>query len=248
MARLFEFSDQAWLPRTIRRCLTDLLQYQAATYRIYAPAIPKLNEMLRRGRCREILDLCSGSGGPLPDLAPHLRARRFTLSDRFPPESAAGACVDARISWLADPLDARDVPLRSHACRTIFASFHHFAPSDARRILASAVAARAPIAVFEFTELRFARLWRLLFAPWLVAGDTWRMRPRRFARLFWTFVVPIVPIVYTWDALVSHLRTYDAGELRALTRGLDGHAWEVGTLPPDSSVMRLTYLVGLPAS
>jgi len=249
MARLFEFSDQAWLPRTFRRFLTDLLEYQATTYRIYDAAIPKLNEALRRAGSREILDLCSGSGGPLRDLTSRLCADRIVLSDRFPvaPPSADGDEME-KISYLAEPLDARDVPPRMAACRTLFASFHHFAAADARRILASAVAARAPIAIFEFTERRFARLWRMAVAPLVVWHDTWRVRPLRWSRLFWSYVVPVMPLLYTWDAIVSHLRTYSPQELRALTAGLSGHDWEIGFLPPESPLMRVTYLIGLPAT
>jgi len=248
MARWFEFSDQAWLPGPIRRCFTELLQFQATTYRNFDAAIPKLNQALRRSRSREILDLCSGSGGPLIDLVPYLHAERFTLSDRFPPARSAGTgAVAPNVAWLDEPLDARAVPPRNAACRTLFASFHHFGAADARRILASAVEARAPIAIFEYTERRFERIWRLLFAPWRVACDTWRMRPRNLARLFWTFVVPVVPLVYTWDALVSHLRTYTPKELRALTAGLTGHAWEIGTIPPGEPLRRIVYLVGVPA-
>jgi len=247
MTRLFEFSDQAWLPRCFRRLLTELLEYQAAAYRIYWPAIPKLNETLRRTNCLEILDLCSGSGGPLVGLHPHLRAKRFTLTDRFPsPPRVTLRTRDSRLTWLQQPLDARDVPPRPGACRTIFSSFHHFGPRDARRILENAVEARAPIAVFEFTERTFARLWRMAYAPLIVLRDTWRMRPRRWARVFWTYVVPLVPLIYTWDAIVSHLRTYSVDELDALTTGLTGHAWEAGKLASDPTCVRVLYLVGLP--
>lgn len=256
MARLFEFSDQAWLPHCFRRLLTELLQFQASDYQLYRTAIPKLNELLGRSRCREILDLCSGSGGPLLDLHPHLCAERVTLSDRFPaaerrdpPSHAAPNAVPSAVNleWLRDPLDARDVPTRWRACRTLFTSFHHFDPANARRILESAVAARAPIAVFEFTECTFSRMWRLLCAPLLVFKDIWRMRPRRAARLFWTYLLPVLPLLYTWDAIVSHLRTYTTQELRTLTAGLHGHEWEVGRLRPHATSCPVTYLIGLPA-
>jgi hypothetical protein len=252
MARLFEFSDQAWLPRCFRRLLTELLQFQSSHYHIYRPAIAKLNELLGRSRCREILDLCSGSGGPLLDLHPYLRAERVTLSDRYPAAERSVPPVDStldapEIEWLPQPLDARDVPIRWRACRTLFTSFHHFDRANARRILESAVAARAPIAVFEFTERTFARMWRLVCAPLLVWIDIWRMRPRNAVRLFWTYVLPVLPLLYTWDALVSHLRTYSTKEMRALTAGLCGHEWEVGTLRPHETRCPILYLIGLPA-
>jgi hypothetical protein len=182
-------------------------------------------------------------------LHPHLCAEAVTLSDRYP--VARPACSlhgGARLRWHDEPLDARAVPPRPGACRTIFSSFHHFDRRDARRILQDAVAARAPIAIFEFTERTFARLWRLTFAPLLVWCDTWRMRPRGFARVFWTYVVPVVPLIYTWDSIVSHLRTYSTSELATLTDGLAGHTWEIGAIPTRFSCLRILYVVGLPAS
>jgi len=249
MARLFEFSDQSWCPRWLRRFLTELLEFQARTFHIYDAAIPKLNEALQRTGRREILDLCSGSGGPLLDLKPHLRAERVTLSDRFPDlHRLGGRWLVDEVSYFPEPLDARDVPRRMAACRTLFTSFHHFDADDARRILSNAVEARAPIAVFEFTEFRFGRLWRMFFAPLRVWIDTWQMRPRSASRFFWTYVVPVVPLVYMWDGFVSHLRTYGPEELRALTAGLSGHDWEIGFLQTELSLMRITYLIGLPAA
>src|SRR5262249_54145464 len=128
----------------------------------------------------------------------------------------------ARRARRPDPMDAVPVDL---LC------FHHFDERNARRILEGAVAARAPIAIFEFTERTFARMWRLVCAPLLVWLDVWHMRPRNASRLFWTYLLPVVPLIYTWDAVVSHLRTYSAKQMRALTAGLAGHEWEIGTLP-----------------
>lgn len=245
MNRLFEFSDQAWLPRIFRDLLTEVLEHQLVTYRVYAPAIPKLNETLRRAGTAEILDLCSGSGGPLPDLRPHLQADRVMLSDRYPNRRAIGAARD--VTYLPDPVDVRDVPRHIKACRTMFTSFHHFPPRDARRILESAAEAGAPIAVFEFTDRAFVGPRLLLTAPWSVLRDTWTMRPRRWSRLFWTYVLPVIPAIYTWDAIVSHRRTYSVDELVALTEGIEGYEWEAGRLPPDAPRGWLTYLIGIPA-
>lgn len=248
MNRLFEFADQPWLPRLFRDLLTELLHYQLDTYRTYWPIIPKLNEALRRSQSTEILDLCSGSGGPLLYLRPYVRAVRFTLSDKYPNRRALQALHDTPdVTYLPYPLDARAAP-RLTACRTLFTSFHHFNPSDARRILQSAVEAQAPIAVFEFTERTFANIRGMLLAPLAVWRDTWQMRPRRLSRLFWTYVAPVIPFLYTWDGIVSHWRTYRVAELRALTEEFTDYAWEVGTLPPEAAYDRITYLIGIPAA
>jgi len=246
MARLFEFSDQRWLPRTFRDLLTELLQHQIVAYGVYAPAVAKLNETLLRTATAEILDLCSGSGGPLPALAPYLLAGRIALSDRFP--RRRGAPDDSRVRYLPDPVDARAVPPGIRACRTMFTGFHHFGARDARRILESAAEAGAPIAVFEFTDRRFARPSTLLTALWSAWRDSWSMRPRRWRRLLWTYLLPVVPAIYAWDCVVSHRRSYSAEELLALTRGIPGHFWEAGRLPGGDPRGGITYLVGVPST
>lgn len=109
-SRLFEFSDQGWLPRILRDLLTEVLRHQLVVHGVYAPAVPKLNETLRRTGTAEILDLCSGSGGPLPSLRSHLQAARVLLSDRYPVRSAPESCAGAPgVAYRPEPLDARAV-------------------------------------------------------------------------------------------------------------------------------------------
>ena len=62
---LFEFEDQPWFPKLFRRFITDLIQYQQTTFDVYTPVVPKIMEIMQKLNCRQIIDLCSGSGGPL---------------------------------------------------------------------------------------------------------------------------------------------------------------------------------------
>ena len=43
----------------------------------------------------------------------------------------------------------------------------------------------------------------------------------RWSRLFWTYLVPALPFVLTFDVVVSLQRVYSVEELRRLTAGLD---------------------------
>jgi hypothetical protein len=245
--RLFEFSDLPWLPSVWRELFTEVLQFQACAYRMYAPAIPLLRAALAESGRTEILDLCSGSGGPLPHLWTHLGAERITLTDRFP---ARRTVEEVRgvpgLAYSAEPVDARAVPPHGRALRTMFTSFHHFGPDDARRILGDAVAAGAPIAVFEFTERRVANYVRMVFSTIGVLFDSWRMRPRTWSRVLWTYLLPVVPLLYLWDGLVSHGRSYRPSDLRALTAPFSTFRWRIGTLASGSPRDRLTYVIGIP--
>ncbi len=61
--------------------------------------------------------------------------------------------------------------------RTLFNSFHHFTPDDARAILRGAVGARQPIAVFEIPERKLSVVLSTLLAPFMVLLATPFIRP-----------------------------------------------------------------------
>jgi len=60
--------------------------------------------------------------------------------------------------------------------------------------------------------------------------------------------VPIVPLVFMWDAFASIMRTYSVAELEGLVAevGDCGYVWEAGTAKTRWP-FRVTYLIGYPA-
>ena len=70
---LFEFGDQPWLPAFLRDAMTD---YLALVYRlsplpgVWAEVIERI---LKATGSEEIVDLCSGSGGPMSLVVAELR-------------------------------------------------------------------------------------------------------------------------------------------------------------------------------
>jgi len=71
---------------------------------------------------------------------------RARLTDLYPnPKSAP----HARISWVADPVDATRVPPNLAGVRTMFSAFHHFRPDAARAILRDAFDRSRAICIFE---------------------------------------------------------------------------------------------------
>ena len=70
--------------------------------------------------------------------------------------------------------------------------------------------------------------------------------PFSWSRLVWTYIIPALPLVLTFDVIVSMLRMYSVSEMRELTAGLDGYHWDIGTVRAWPIPMRLTYLIGMP--
>ena len=74
------------------------------------------------------------------------------------------------------------------------------------------------------------------------------IRPWRRSRIFWTYVIPAIPLVLCIDGVVSCLRTYEPDELLALAAALHGptYRWQAGRAASPLSPIGVTYLVGLP--
>jgi hypothetical protein len=90
-----------------------------------------------------------------------------------------------------------------------------------------------------------------LFVPLVVFAFTPFIRPFRWSRLAWTYLIPIVPFAVLFDGIVSCFRAYSLSELRQLTSGLSqcGYNWDVGEEKywGGFSPVPVTYLIGYPA-
>lgn len=253
---LFELEDQAWFPAVVRDLATDYLHFVGTTYALHRPAVALLGEGLRATKVEHVLDLCSGGSGSIPLLQKDLEAEgltvTFTLTDRFPNQSAfqrAAADAKGRIAFVVEPVDARAVPSGLPGFRTLFNAFHHFRPDDAIAVLRDAERAGQPIGIFEVSERSLRTIVpMLLLTPLLVALATPFIRPFRWRRLLWTYVVPLVPLTCWWDGLVSQLRAYRPAELERLakTAAPETYSWRAGQVPLRSTPGCLTYLLGFP--
>lgn len=252
---LFEIEDQPWCPGVIRDAMTDFLRFLMERFVPYRGAAAILARALAKTGDESIVDLCSGGGGPWLDLIHHIpaaggRPPRVWLTDRFPNLAAFARlrkASDGAMDGDAEPVSAMGVPARLGGFRTLFTALHHFRPGDAHAILADAVRAGQGIAVFEVTRRTPLALLGAQFLPLLVLLFTPFIRPFRWSRLLWTYLVPVLPLAVWFDGTVSCLRTYTTEELRDLVEDLqEGFEWEVGTVRSALLPSRITYLVGLP--
>jgi hypothetical protein len=222
--------------------------------RVYDGLVPRLAAAVKRSRAAQITDLCSGGGGPWPDLLPALRAAGVDvpvcLTDKYPNAAALGRLAGAMPGLRFEPesVSATDVPARLAGFRTLFTAFHHFGPADARAILAAAVRDRQGIFVAEATSRSPAALAMQALVPPAVLALTPAVRPFRWSRLCWTYLVPVLPLAILFDGVVSTLRVYTPGEMVAMARevGGDEYEWEAGIDRPAGSPIPIPYLIGVP--
>jgi hypothetical protein len=258
IARLFEIHEQSWFPQFLRDQFVDSLQMILEVTNTYQPIATLLRSRLEQCGSERVVDLCSGAGGPWPSLVRHFEmhgavAPEVLLTDKYPNTTKLqdlGSPAAKRIHFLSDSIDATRIPRYLRGFRTLFSSFHHLNPAEARGLLQDSVNRRQAIGVFEAPALHTLTLLSLLLIPiatWLFVPFR---RPFRWSRLLWTYLIPVIPFVLFFDGVISCLRAYSVGELQEMTNGIEscGYRWEIGEKAGGLLPVRITYLIGCPQS
>jgi len=266
-----ELHDHPKCPAALRDLFTDALQAVWEFSNSYGPILPRLRKVLAAASATKVLDLCSGGGGPWERLSHQLELEyqlpvHVCLSDKYPnriaferarlrshEQSGSGAqpVPGSRIGFTASPVDATHVPASLCGFRTMFSSFHHFGPTQAREILRDAMVKDRGIAVFELARRDAKTLLAICMMPFLVMLLTPRIRPFLWSRLLWTYLVPVVPMAIGFDGLVSCFRAYGLEELEEMRKEMEEapgpkeYCWELGV--ERTGFLPVTFLIGYPS-
>lgn len=255
---LFEFEDFAWLPEWLRRCVTRLIVVMHRLVGTPQQLSELLDRALTHSSHNRVIDLCSGTGGPmlevhrLLDQKNNSGAPQIVLTDLYPDSHLAASLNqtgrDSGISYLTTPVDARQVEPEQKGVRTLVSSFHHMRPDDARAILQDARANRQPILIYEISDNSppVFLWWVSLPINFLMAlFITPMVRPVTWQQLVFTYLIPVIPLCFAWDGAVSNARTYTHGDMDLLLQGLqaDDYRWEKGTIKGTTNKL---YLLGFP--
>lgn len=262
--QLFEFEDFAWFPSWLRTCLTNLIVVFAKLMGVGEVLSDILAPILKQQKLNNIVDLGSGAGGPMPMVLKTLNAQeglsnvQLTMTDLYPNEDAMtqfGGGKVANINYHTFSVDATQIETAPEGIKTMVNCFHHMPPAKAKQILASAYENKQPILIYELTENKTPFLVWMLFLPLslpivfiMVLFMTPFVRPLTFRQLFFTYMIPIIPIFYAWDGQASMPRMYAMKDLDILLEGLSSseYSWEKGPAKNKKGKAVGTYLLGLP--
>ena len=250
---LFEVMDLPGCPAWLRRMETEYIQAAEGLFDSTAPVADRVAQALRHTGRTELVDLCSGAGGPILDLMQHLRTRglevRAVLTDRHPQPrrwQALAARSGGRLDFVDEPVDATEVPGHLTGLRTLFDGLHHLRPAQVVAVLADAVRTGMPLLALETTQRSWSSLATMALVPAAVWTITPSIRPLSLRRLAATYGVPLLPAVMTWDGVVSTLRTYTVSELRDFAAQVTapGWSWDIGRTRHRG--MPVSWMLGTP--
>jgi hypothetical protein len=250
----FEIHDHPLFPRFLRDLVTEALEAMWNAQDFYGPVAARLRRALDESGATRVVDLCSGGGGPWLRFSRDLAGKdgsapAVLLTDKYPNQRAFQQIQDATgsaINFYPEPVDAMRIPPELAGFRTMFSTFHHFGPGEARAILKDAFDQRQGIAVFEAAKCDFRTLAAVFAVPLLGLRLAPRIRPFRWGRIFWTYCLPAIPFTLWLDGLLSCLRSYSRADMRELVEGMthENYSWEIGE--ERRSLISVRYLVGCP--
>lgn len=253
----FEFEDQPWFPVSIRNSMTEYLRFLFHTFHLYQPVWPILKEELIKTNNSTILDLCSGSGGAMERFYEDLQRTlskevKIVLSDLFPSLLVYQHLHDKTnggITYVAKPLDACAVPVGMEGFRTLFSGFHHFQPEKAKAVITNAIACQKEIGIFDGGNKSIGMMLAIIILhPVLLIFCTPFIKPFRWSRLIFTYLIPVIPFCTVWDGVISIARLYHPEEMLQMASDADVHhhyRWNSGKIK-NKYGLSIAYLIGTP--
>ncbi len=241
---VIEFMDFDWFPNTLRSTMTKLIVVLHRLVGSIDILSSIIGDIYKKTGERQLVDLGSGSGSSMPDVVVELSNRfpeaefRLTLTDLYPDPDFVEAFNKTRhpgALYSRQPLDATRLDLAPPGIKTLVNTFHHMTPQQARSILQSARDSYQPLVIYEMTD-NIVPFWgwvlllpvtvpiMLLIAVLLVPF----VRPLHWQDIFFTYIIPVIPLLVIWDSLVSFLRTYSFDDIRALLpEPEDQYQWKI---------------------
>lgn len=217
MPGLFEFMDCRWLPSSLRVTLRESLECGLSRpFRGYYDwVVEEIKEVVQRHGIEQVVELGAGTAPLTRRLAAdgEMRGVTFIPCDLQPDTAAFRVLAQlypGAVRPIYDTFDfSKPKAWSQDTLLVLSASFHHIPHTRRGRVLESLTMSAGQVMVFE--PLRYAPSSFLLalasFVPAL-ATPMLRSGRGRLRRIIWCWLIPVAPLMLTWDGLISCLRLW----------------------------------------
>jgi hypothetical protein len=235
---LFEFMDQAWLPRSLRATLRDILECgNGRPFRRYYDWV--VGETLRFAAIHQlstIVELGAGTAPITRRLAEDAGSvgKTLVVCDLNPDDvlyEELERKYPGRVAALRESVDF-SMPRRwpEGTLLVLSATLHHIPSHQRPAVLAALLRSADAVLIFEPLRktLTSAAFVLLALVPALLVPALHLHRPGRWRRIFWCWLLPVAPWMFLWDGLVSCWRQWTCAHWMQAIR--DVHPTAASTL------------------
>jgi len=215
---LFEFNDHPSVPVAVRKTLLEQLESCNTIFRPYYRQVSEaVLSHASESDAKMIVELGAGTA-PLSKLMAEdagSEGIRLVACDLFP-DKAAYRELETRypdkVTGMEDPVDFGQPRRWPPSTVLVLCAAMHHVPSQLRPAVIEALSASADqVMVFEPVRKTALSMFFVLFGvfPPLLLPLCYLHKPGRLRRLLWCWLLPVVPVMTLWDALVGCLRQWN---------------------------------------
>lgn len=216
-----QITNTSWFPKILTKCIYEFMTWFVSKVSAAKPFLPVVNEGLTYSDQIVIIEKEGGAGFETLD----------PLLDQSIPRSF---------------ISQEDIG--QEGLYLMVNSFHQLNPPEAKNILKKVFEINQPIVIVEGNN---DSLWQVfgmtVIVPLTVILTAPFVKPFRVARLLFTYLLPILPIVTFLDGFMALFKLYNPADLNELVVDLksDNYQWKSGKMD-NGRGGKIIYLIGHP--
>lgn len=250
--RIPEFADLTWMPELYQKYVQEALvfSYEMLPTFLFKPWAEHMYQFLKKQNIKSITVLGAGAGGPIFKLHRYFLSKGLRvpikLTDLKPnPESVP--ISDELLTYDLGSVNAFDARATDSSNATVMIGcFHHFDQEDSRKLLKHFQAQKSQVYILEVSTRNWLNLFSnfLFLLPCTLSAPF--IRPFRWSRILFSWILPLFPIMFVLDGVLSGLRTYSKDEFLGLTEPSPHYQWQITDFSFVGGLFKLRSYVGTP--
>lgn len=224
--RLFEFGDLNCMPDWYHIYLRKYLTFFYRVFGYYKLWVPDFANFIKKIKKQKLMECCSGSGDALVLIDSQLDKKEFDtinyiLSDIRPnPEfyTRFNITPNGRFNYIEDPVDITQETTKYDYPKIFINSFHHFSRDQAKKILDVNLSRKNEIIILEYVRKSFLGFLSMPIGPIVIILTLpFVVKLKHLPVMaFFTYFLPVFPIMMLWDGIVSCLHEYNEDDLQKI--------------------------------
>ena len=222
-----QIMTQKWFPAFLRTLICEFLDWFVLKVNATRPFVPVIRQGLEHARKQRFVVLQQSIGAGFNTVLPVLEEKlefEFVAPDAFKANQ-----------------DALYISVNS---------FHQYRPDQARLLLSEIATQKQAVLILEGNN---NNLWQIIgmtiFVPLTVLFTGPFVRPFRFSRLIFTYLIPVLPLIIMLDGCLALLKLYAPEDLDELCSSIEvsDYTWESGK-KDNNRGGKIIYLLGYPGN